>query len=1858
MRPNIQNKYMPERPEQPKPPVLSDADLNAIAEGQIQPMEDRIQGALAAIAVQPEADRESRGATPAEGVTGIQGHDVHGRGQNMGGSREQKVLTGRRRGAGRAPSVSVQPMAALSQPSPEQSVSGEAAAEIRGEVLAKLDEQRLYWLSRLDEVSDQRAFSSLTSEAGAGGKWVAETGPLFIAGNVFLRFVRESGLTAPDIEALRMDAWRMEEEIRSLYRAKRAELYPEKNPPAGAPLDTLLSQAENKGDGKEGKGAPKKLEAQEMPIVLGRYRDHEGALCVVTEADGVYSYTYLEGAERGNVFTQPDEKRMRHLIADDWQKVADDAMPEATPPKLVSPEPVAAPIVEAVAVTTPDIPSRPDTEEKSSHWTQRKLFATINDGDTFTVVDKSGKETEYQRKGSKITKKKGSAKEQKAGIVIILNKGGHIKGMEAVAATPAVASPDAVTIAAGEAPVTDATFTPGSFLEGKASCVYTNKDGKLVKVERRGDEYAVFGGAHNLQKTASEEEIRKWGEEEGWESKDGSVTVPGTAEAAMPIEQREVLKPFLPEDGKVYQFTAKKVIGSYSVVRKSDGYHFLNTLGKEFKDYIGKELGISAPTVAEQEAWIHDTADKEGWQLTAIDGVEQREALKLFLPEEGVVYHFESKKRPGNSNALVRRSDGYHFFDYSGKELEVGRGELAEQEEWIRKIAKQEGWWLTAIDSVAQDEATAAAFDSAAGIGANEVTPSDAPTKDEGVKGASLDPVLGDPLGFDTTVAAPATPDAALAPQGERKEKKIGFEPLAEGARASYVSKKYGEVTVLRKDDVYYYTHGKDLSDVERMGMAVSEKQIKDIALFEEWISLNPNIPTLSTELPGVLPRSQEKNEVGVFRPLAPGEHALYTTSLGKEIQVDRDPVGDSYLVTFPGEAPFPYDLKGVEEAALQEGWKFHEASTAPKKPEALKPFLLVGETVRYFVPEIQGEYTIERTPEGYHFFNDTYRSDPCTEDEMKEIIRTAKWRRVPGSEGGPNVPKPEVAPKGWRPLDDGKESVYSYGRNVSVRVRRSGARYHHRADIVGGSDPKEGTWTERTVTDIATMAQRQGWEYVSESFFVATPPSPEPVSNKLDELRALVDAERLAFVTTDYKQSSVWQRMKDFFGPNIGKESRDQDTESARQRYTEALMRLQSAELAELKSSSLSGPEQGKVVAQMLHYYKYEERVNLFNYRNQVKMESKNLPQRAISAIEKIGREYNKLKPGQKLLIGGVCLVGGIGATIVGAGGLTAAMSGVVLIKRLVATSGFAVMVDTGVEKWQEKRALNKSDEEKGKNFNELNDLYRNDPQGEGHFNRLDALLKNDIQSLNEKFQTQKRQALYRRSAVFGTAVLGMVGMGAAYASHIGSAGVSRPDMPHQDVRQAARAARAAASAASGPDRITPGVPLPEGAAPANAAHLPRTGTSGAAAEAARPGVAVDQTRVAAPAAAEIAPSTNTLREAYTVVDTDGKRGLWGVLERRLPDDFSGDKNRAIASLENAMRAKLDAMTPAERLKIGFPGNLPDGRANLDLIRSGDTIHFEKLLTTKEIQSVLDGKTLAPSRVAEAATRVARGATTLVRPPATDMLEQLMADNGGASGRVAARLADPHFNDPLPHDPMRVVSARTANALGLPRPGLEYGDPNMRVLSARTMAAQGIPKPGLEYGDPRMRVLSARTMAANARLNPFDMQRPMPVPGVRTGAAFLGATPEPGRVATTLENIALTDPKSYLLEHPEDFGRYNSTLGRLRMGIFMMNPGEAGIPTAYDYTVNGEKLGGTNIARVLKDMDGFKAGRLSYDRLRNPLHYDQMKDLVKFVDACGKALGPQYAQVEAGENINHYTQRMATAALRTGKDIPGFFKH
>ena len=280
------------------------------------------------------------------------------------------------------------------------------------------------------------------------------------------------------------------------------------------------------------------------------------------------------------------------------------------------------------------------------------------------------------------------------------------------------------------------------------------------------------------------------------------------------------------------------------------------------------------------------------------------------------------------------------------------------------------------------------------------------------------------------------------------------------------------------------------------------------------------------------------------------------------------------------------------------------------------------------------------------------------------------------------------------------------------------------------------------------------------------------------------------------------------------------------------------------------------------------------------------------------------------------------------------------------------------------------------------------------------------------------------------------------------------------------------------------------------------------------------------------------TLSGEYRVTEADGARGLWGILEHRLPEGLPAEqKAKAIQSLENLIAQKLDHMSPQELIEAGFP------KGDINFIRSGDTIRFEKLFTHDELKSILEGKSVAPPAI-----------------------------------HADISTAGAHGGPDVSHEP---------------------------VSSGVVKSAEEITREKLHEH--------------------------------------------------AVEEMSKTDPRSFLLEHPEQAGALSRMLGKYRMELFMTNDVQKIME--YDFTLNDKAFGAAEVAQVLDDEKHLSSNPFtSYDRDANPLHYSQMYRIADFVKAANdpKVFGP-LGQVRAGETIGEYTRRMATLSLRTGKEIPGF---
>lgn len=92
-----------------------------------------------------------------------------------------------------------------------------------------------------------------------------------------------------------------------------------------------------------------------------------------------------------------------------------------------------------------------------------------------------------------------------------------------------------------------------------------------------------------------------------------------------------------------------------------------------------------------------------------------------------------------------------------------------------------------------------------------------------------------------------------------------------------------------------------------------------------------------------------------------------------------------------------------------------------------------------------------------------------------------------------------------------------------------------------------------------------------------------------------------------------------------------------------------------------------------------------------------------------------------------------------------------------------------------------------------------------------------------------------------------------------------------------------------------------------------------------------------------------------------------------------------------------------------------------------------------------------------------------------------------------------------------------------------------------------------------------------------------------------------------------------------------------------------------YDPAVHPE-LAKTKLTAIFADHKLLaKNPFVGYDRLKNPLHWSQMEEVVKFAKASAKAFGASVAEPRVTESVQEYALRMIAIARNQGVKIPGF---
>ena len=976
--------------------------------------------------------------------------------------------------------------------------------------------------------------------------------------------------------------------------------------------------------------------------------------------------------------------------------------------------------------------------------------------------------------------------------------------------------------------------------------------------------------------------------------------------------------------------------------------------------------------------------------------------------------------------------------------------------------------------------------------------------------------------------------------------------------------------------------------------------------------------------------RTSPEQKETITLPERPNEILFYVTSKGRiAVQLEGD--SNEYKLA-PADSEFEpepgFDMgwslmlavgqtrDQILAMAKEQGWKQIDAPVshsevpiptpdkpAPKeKKEIIKLPLHEGDKA-YFTGT-NGDGTIKKVSGGYvvEYVKTKYQIlETLTEAQVQEQGEKEDWLRVE------KMTRPAEVSK-FVPLKIGEQAVYRGSEGLVILKRLANGEY----ELKNVKGEVEGLYQE---DHIQSLAVAEGWEpeatpVFDEELTLEEPKSVEPTEAEkrkehIMELRALVEEARFSYVETDYKQDNAFKKLKRFFGGALGGDRGDPDTEGARTRYNLALTNLKEAELDLLKKSGISGKELKEEMVRILNYYTLGERVQLKLDHQRVEAEDTKWSGRKVLAnFEKLGNWYKSLSPKTRLIAGGLGLALGGVSLVAGGTGVGVLAGGAVLLKKIVTTSASGVFADgllEAGEDWCKKWVDIRRQTERVQELEALNTpMKKFDSIGisEEAFEKLSQLTQADIDSLDKKFQKQKRDQAWRKTVAWSTAG----GVGAYFLLHSslfggGQQGVSaggesqearlerlaeanrlRREMGASapgvgTVPEAVKAASAPASAASVAERVVPG-----SVTSAQPTYLgnPSLGIPGDAMNQPRFSVPVLQETAAPTASLEATAQIGALRENYTVNAggvNDGQKGLYGILERRLAgSELSGpEEQRVIESLANAMRIKLDAMTPEARALAGFHGTLENGKVNLDLIRPGDKIDFGTLLTTEEIQSVLDGETIEAPVEALSGSVVERAIPDVVSPAERTEILRGFQDGPG---------------------------------------GLTNGTPVMTEEWANTPARN----PG--------------EVAASLR---------SPVPEIVT----LQDLGNPARL------------EQFMSEHGELNRSYQGTLRGMKTAIFSLPQDMNKLP--YIEQVDGgfnSSMAMANMDRVLETHQGFRMGTMTtfeYDRRSFPFKSSQVERLAHLVRVATdpNMFGP-VGRPLPGEFVGTYLERMAALAAAT----------
>jgi hypothetical protein len=598
----------------------------------------------------------------------------------------------------------------------------------------------------------------------------------------------------------------------------------------------------------------------------------------------------------------------------------------------------------------------------------------------------------------------------------------------------------------------------------------------------------------------------------------------------------------------------------------------------------------------------------------------------------------------------------------------------------------------------------------------------------------------------------------------------------------------------------------------------------------------------------------------------------------------------------------------------------------------------------------------------------------PETGAPTEEALSQAE--EVPAGAPEKREEKREREPETSRPEEALEEQVSGSGPEEKEEASHQGTKGSHRV--------RRTIEKKRTARETPAAEEEGAEEKAPPSLPVATPPSPETPSAAAERASLLerLASARQAFVQHDYEKATWRKKLALVLGKNVLDAEEDRDLKTYRESYEEAVRALSAHELRELKKEGLSGDALEDRVESLLRYLRFDEALALRQAASAVRLERQNQFARVYEWGKSVGRRYNALPKKKKYLIIGGVVVGAVALHAAG-GVLATAGTGLLLAKRLV--SGAAVtataegLTDTLLDRREAKREEEAISED-------LLELYG---EGEAHLSdekiaKLEAFLDRDRAALAPRLSKYHKRTYRKWLASGALGALVAFGAPSALLHHfgVGSEAVSS-STPARDAIPSARATYTPPYMPETPSDQAPALPpfMPESPSEPlfetdTTAEAPLQAPSGVPTEVpgaeeapaapgeipteASPGTPEPSAEVSVETPAGIPVPKELLREV-AVSQADADKGLWGILEARLPENLPpAEKNRVILGLETLIQHHLDTATPEEAAAWGFPSG------DINTIYPGSTLHLEHLLSGTDAEHSLPGSGSAVEAFAE----------------------------------------------------------------------------------------------------------------------------------------------------------------------------------------------------------------------------------------------------------------------------------------------------